>query len=159
MNWDALGAIGEIIGAIAVVATLAYLAQQIRYSSKIATAQMVKDAKSASSNLLNVLATDPDLTRSYIAQLRPDQDPADIDTELERTRMLLLSAFQLYEWQYYAQREGLFDDTIAGSYDRIVRDHLQSHTIRKWWLTSGEPVASEPFAEYVSGIIDEIERG
>ena len=42
MNWDAIGAIGEIIGAIAVVATLAYLAQQIRYSSKIAAAQMVK---------------------------------------------------------------------------------------------------------------------
>ena len=30
MNWDAVGAIGEIIGAVAVVATLYYLALQIR---------------------------------------------------------------------------------------------------------------------------------
>ena len=30
MNWDAIGAIGEIIGAIAVVSTLFYLAVQIR---------------------------------------------------------------------------------------------------------------------------------
>ena len=30
MNWDALGAIGEIIGAIAVLATLYYLAKQIK---------------------------------------------------------------------------------------------------------------------------------
>ena len=32
MNWEALGAIGEIVGAIAVVATLGYLAVQVRHS-------------------------------------------------------------------------------------------------------------------------------
>ena len=30
MNWDAIGAIGETVGAIAVIATLIYLASQIR---------------------------------------------------------------------------------------------------------------------------------
>jgi hypothetical protein len=30
MNWEALGAIGEIVGAIAVVVTIGYLAVQIR---------------------------------------------------------------------------------------------------------------------------------
>ena len=34
MNWDALGAMGEIIGAIAVFATLYYLATQIRIQSR-----------------------------------------------------------------------------------------------------------------------------
>ena len=34
MNWDAIGAVGEIIGAAAVVATLAYLALQVRASTK-----------------------------------------------------------------------------------------------------------------------------
>ena len=34
MNWDAVGAIGEIIGAVAVVATLYYLARQISDSTK-----------------------------------------------------------------------------------------------------------------------------
>ena len=29
MNWDALGAIGEIVGAVAVVVTLIYVARQI----------------------------------------------------------------------------------------------------------------------------------
>jgi hypothetical protein len=33
MNWEAIGAIGEIIGALAVVASLAYLALQIRHSA------------------------------------------------------------------------------------------------------------------------------
>ena len=30
MNWDAIGAVGEIVGASAVVLSLAYLAVQIR---------------------------------------------------------------------------------------------------------------------------------
>jgi hypothetical protein len=34
MNWEALGAIGEIVGAVAVIVTLVYLAIQVRHSSK-----------------------------------------------------------------------------------------------------------------------------
>jgi len=34
MNWDAIGAVGEIVGALAVVATLAYLALQVRASTR-----------------------------------------------------------------------------------------------------------------------------
>jgi len=33
MNWDAIGAVGEVSGAIAVVATLGYLAVQIRQNT------------------------------------------------------------------------------------------------------------------------------
>ena len=39
MNWDAIGAIGEIISAIAVLGTLIYLAVQIRQSSDTQRAQ------------------------------------------------------------------------------------------------------------------------
>lgn len=34
MNWDALGAIGEIIGAFAVVITLIYVAAQMRQNNR-----------------------------------------------------------------------------------------------------------------------------
>ncbi len=34
MNWEAIGAIGEIIGAMAVFLTLVYLALQIRQNTK-----------------------------------------------------------------------------------------------------------------------------
>ncbi len=34
MNWEALGAIGETVGAIGVVATLLYLAVQIRQNNR-----------------------------------------------------------------------------------------------------------------------------
>ncbi len=36
MNWDAIGASAELVGALATVATLAYLALQIRQNTKVA---------------------------------------------------------------------------------------------------------------------------
>ena len=35
MNWEALGAIGEIVGAVALVVTLGYLALQIRQNTQV----------------------------------------------------------------------------------------------------------------------------
>ena len=43
MNWDAIGAIGEILGAIAVVETLFYLTRQIHDSTNMARANLSKD--------------------------------------------------------------------------------------------------------------------
>ena len=37
MNWEAIGAIGEIVGAIAVIATLFYLSIQIRQNATATT--------------------------------------------------------------------------------------------------------------------------
>ena len=34
MNWDMMGALGELVGAVAVVLTLSYLAHQVREASK-----------------------------------------------------------------------------------------------------------------------------
>ena len=46
MNWEAVGAISEVVGAIGVIATLAYLAVQIRQNS----AHLAESAKLASSS-------------------------------------------------------------------------------------------------------------
>ena len=43
MNWEAIGAIGEILGAIAVVATLSYLATQTRQSRKATLADVYQN--------------------------------------------------------------------------------------------------------------------
>ena len=44
INWDAIGAIGEIVGAIAVVATLTYLAIQIRTARADAASAVISSA-------------------------------------------------------------------------------------------------------------------
>ena len=60
MNWDAIGAIGEILGAIAVVATLAYLALQIKQARKATLADVYQNrAHSRAAATLQVALNSP----------------------------------------------------------------------------------------------------
>jgi hypothetical protein len=43
MNWEAIGAIGEVVGAIAVIVTLLFLSNQIRQSNKLGRAEAERD--------------------------------------------------------------------------------------------------------------------
>ncbi len=83
MNWEAISAIGEIVGAAAVVATLGYLAFQIRQSNSInasvirqsfydyTTRQMLQGVESSEFNelLVRAVMTDDDLSPGERFQL------------------------------------------------------------------------------------------
>ena len=59
MNWEAIGAIGEIVGAIAVVVSLMYLAIQIRTSSSLAKAQMFQSVAAEQSRVADGVTGEP----------------------------------------------------------------------------------------------------
>ena len=50
MNWDAVGAIAEGMGALGVVATLAYLAVQIRHATAASRTSAFHEMAEASAN-------------------------------------------------------------------------------------------------------------
>jgi hypothetical protein len=60
MNWDAIGAIAEILGASAVFASLIYLAIQIRGSTNQASAQMFQSAAAEQSRVCDAITSDPE---------------------------------------------------------------------------------------------------
>ena len=59
--WDALGAIGEIVGALAVVATLGYLAIQVKQSNRLARSNAVLTLQAENRAHRDSLAHDPQL--------------------------------------------------------------------------------------------------
>ena len=83
MNWDAIGAIGEILGAIAVFVSLAYLAIQIKTNSSIGMASIQQQAFDAHAKGLESLVENPQLS-SCIRKLRSgekltEQENSEID--------------------------------------------------------------------------------
>jgi len=61
MNWDAIGAISEAIGALAVAATLIFLIVQVRQNSKAVNATVTHGSITAFNDLNSILATNPRL--------------------------------------------------------------------------------------------------
>jgi hypothetical protein len=74
MNWEAAGALGEIIGAIAVIATLAFLAAQIRQghrlqreSNVLARSAAVDRIHDQLQDFARLLASDSEAVRIWLA--------------------------------------------------------------------------------------------
>ena len=131
MNWQMIGAIGEIGGAIAVVLTLGYLARQVRESAsqdrRHQSAQLVRDAN----QLAEGLARDPILPGIFLRGLR---DAAALDEEeTVRFGAWMLNAFRTQEALFYFAREGGLHDFQAGSAQAGLKDLAAAPGVQTWW--------------------------
>ncbi len=88
MNWDAIGAVGEVVGAIAVIVTIAYLARQVRANSN----QMRVSSLIALNHLANE-AFDPIYTndRNIAIWTQGQASPKDLSAEDEAIFSLFMS--------------------------------------------------------------------
>ena len=66
MNWDALGAIGEIVGATAVAISVIYLAVQIRKQTVESRLSATRDLSDKRSGFMKVLVSDEDLSQIWL---------------------------------------------------------------------------------------------
>lgn len=60
MNWTAVGAVGELLGGLVVIATLIYLAQQVRHSNRLARAEAYRFTLHRFSEISHEWAADGD---------------------------------------------------------------------------------------------------
>ena len=110
MNWEAIGAVGETIGAIAVIISLIYLALQVRSGTR---ALKTGNRDSSFQSLIefnNSLATDPDL--GYIFQSGCHDYQSLEERERARLMHLLYSFFKIFEKIYLHYLEESVDKTV-----------------------------------------------
>jgi hypothetical protein len=142
-----LGSIGELIAAIATLATLAYLAVQIRQSTKVAKAQLTKDLFLTSRTALLDLAANPELAKLATIHL------GHANVEEAQSAAFLNSFFRLYELYFALAKQGLLDENIATSYERVIRLFTAQQSFQDWWAIAGTTEYHGEFAEYVNKLL------
>ena len=104
MNWEAIGAIGEVLGALGVIATLGYLAFQIRQNNSLLAAQASYAQFSVErERRTRILENRAGLTDISIR--------ASLGEELSRTESLQLDAYwrdilDAWQWQFRERQAG-----------------------------------------------------
>ena len=142
MNWEAISTIAEIVGAGGVIASLIYLAVQIRQSTKVSRAEMTKDLYLASRTAIMDIAAN-DTLASISTDIRQFENE-----DLMRRNMFYQSFFRLYELQFNLKNQGLLDDDIARSYALIIQMWAKTIYFSDYWQRHrGE--FNEAFAAYV----------
>ena len=100
MNWDAVGAVGEIVGAVAVFATLVYLSIQIRQNTKSVRASALDASITALSAIRQSTYENPDLSELH---LKGSTSPESLsEEEAFRYRLFLHNVFLSF-WHMFTQ--------------------------------------------------------
>ena len=145
MSWDAIGAIGEVVGAIAVVCTLIYLAIQIREADKTARFNAVQSNREQRIAMFLSERDSPFIPaiRMKIAAGQPLTDEEDLRLARHTSAMW---AITYSEWVQN-------DLALAGEYATSQSEWMKvmTHNARamSWWDEHGHSVYPERFAQFV----------
>jgi hypothetical protein len=125
---DTLGNLGDFIGGIGVVITLAYLAVQIRHSSRVTALTSSHSITSSIAGFYERIAQDPELHSLWI---RAMESPESLDNaEMDRFDRLITTLFTRC---LDAHRHGELDPRIADRFDNTVRHYLRIAAVEGWW--------------------------
>src|SRR5215831_6923628 len=115
VNWEAISAIGQIVGAFAVVISLIYLATEVR-SSGCATRDASEPSMSERfSRIIQQLSSRPEIRELYYRGIHDYESLEGAD--LVGFGVLLLEIFRSNEELYYQLLEGKLDPRLWGGAD------------------------------------------
>jgi len=109
MSWEAMGALGEIVGAGAVVASLIYLTTQLRQTNTLARAAAYEAIGSRFSDLWMTMALDPEwaeITRRWSSDPLTAEDLEGL-SETEKHRMVSFFVAQHRQFESTWRQVGL----------------------------------------------------
>ena len=104
MNWNAIGAVGEILGAIAVFVSLIYLALQTRNNTRALRSSAFHQVRESFSEVSLAMAADPDLAVLVDRAIRNDQGLT--ENEIIRYNYFLTTFVRRGESAYFQSSEG-----------------------------------------------------
>ena len=104
MNWDALGAVGELLGGLVVIATLLYLARQLSQTNKISKSSVARELQQKYTDLYTLIASDPGINSLVTRLRRSDYAPQSEEEEEQlESFSLILGGLWLSTGIAYAQ--------------------------------------------------------
>ena len=131
MNWDMIGALGEVFGALAVVLTLVYLARQVREGAAQDRRHQAMQAAQASIHNVDALARDPALADIWLRGLK---DGSLLDAaETVRFGSIIVNIFQTFEITFEFGREGGLHGFRAEADRNSLKDIVASPGAQRWW--------------------------
>ena len=134
MNWDAIGAIGEMIGASAVVISVVYLALQIRKQTHESRLAATRELNNQNVQSQTVITENAEIASIYLKAVRdyeslPDLDRLRISLQFQRN-------FRMLEQQFLHIKSGNVEASYLESVNKAYREWLVFPGVKQWWKLS-----------------------
>ncbi len=146
MNWEALGAIGGIVGAAGVIVTLGYLAVQIRQNTTVVRTSNFQELMRDYSNLGNTIADSAEASEIFRKGLVSYEALPEVDKH--RFQWMIGEPFRGAQTCFQLERRGLIDQELYTDYMASFANLLRAPGVREYWA-SGRFWWHENFQEFV----------
>jgi hypothetical protein len=152
MNWDAIGAVGEIFGAIAVFVSLVYLAVQTRNNTRALRSSAFHQVRESFSQVSLAMAVDPELAILVNSAVMNNQSLT--DNEVIRYHFLLTTLVRRGESAYFQSSEGTLQmETWMGIKETLVNALSNDYGVT--WLDRASGRFTTEYIEEISKAVHE----
>lgn len=150
MNWDALGAIAEIIGAAAVLVTLIYLARQVKHNRESVESATAESIMSTLITTTATAASSPGLSGLLIR----GQAGMDSLSEDERSQFVFwfTGYFRIIEQAYHHYLEDNFKTELWEGHSRHFHAMVKTQGVYRFWSLR-KSIFTPEFQVYVEELI------
>ncbi len=148
MNWDAIGVVGEIIGATAVVVSLAYLAIQIRTQNRQARTAAMHEI---SVGFRDAIATFANVENAEVITKANRDFDALSETEIFVLIAGLQRILRVWEEAYFQHRQGQLESHIWDPMAHQYSSYLSMPALNRVWDLRKEFFSSE-FREFAENL-------
>jgi hypothetical protein len=155
MNWEEISAIAQMIGSIAVVFSVLYLAIQVHHSTRIAKLSAQDAAAAALRDVTKPFAENAELARIWRLGLEDLSalSPEDQARFFHSTYQFL----KAYETIHFHQIYGLMDAQIWQGWCGLLRHYIASPGIDHYWRLRHD-LFSQRFQEFIAALERPSER-
>ena len=147
MDWDAIGAMAESAGALGVIASLIYVATQIRHSTRASAVEAKLATTGMLSEFMNIFIEDPEL---YDLFLRGRASTGNLsDGEFPRFSNLVMKVFWFYSAAHFQLRTGTLREEDWREIESMIEFWLDGEGVRDWWHRFGHDRFGKSFVGFV----------
>ena len=145
-----LGAIGELVGGVAVIASLLYVGLQVRQSTQATRAASYQATVDSFREWSRSIIEDPDVADVF---LRGNMDQSGLSQrESVQYGMLLFGAVRIWETLFYQSQTGTGERGLLRAEEGSLRWLLSNPGVQEWWRETPFSLNDE-FTEYIESFV------
>jgi hypothetical protein len=136
MDWEIIGATSELVGAVAVVVSLLYLAKQIKQNTESTEAAGFQTWQSDSAAHWLAMANNRELGRDVAACLEDSRNLS--EESWIPVGSWLLNNMRQYQTTFVLHEMGMIEDDLFALEMRMAARNMHIPGIRQWWDAGGK---------------------
>lgn len=149
MNWEAIGAGAELLGALGVIVSVIYLAVQIKLDARARRAESSHHQVTSFTDIQLQLASDEALTNLFLDGLKSYKNLN--PTNASRFGSVIGPLFRSFEENYLLWKSNTLDVHVWEGLEGVIVEFMSAHGVNEWWKTRKHWYSTE-FASYIESI-------